>query len=398
MSATTLPRAGAETRWTPVAVAVGAGVVAALQVGKAAIAAPMLQADLHLDLGAIGWVTAIFAILGVFGGIPAGALARALGDRRMLVAGLAAVAIGGAAGALSASFAMLLASRILEGLGFLLIAVSGPAILQRVVAEAHLTIAFALWSCFMPAGMAIAMLAGPALGDWRMIWWICAALAVVAIAAALAVVDRADAAAPPSARGLRDDAIAVATGRGPLLLAGCFALYSLMFFALFSFLPVLLMERMQVTHGTAGLLSAVATLANIAGNLGAGWLLARGAGRAALIAGACAVMGLCGIGIFLPLLPPTFAFLLCLAFSGIGGMIPATLISSAPIAAPVALTPVVIGLIMQGSNLGQVVGPAAVGGAIAAFGWSAAAVAVLAAALLAIAAAQALRRDLAPGG
>lgn len=398
MSATALPDTGAETRWAPVAVAVGAGVVAALQVGKAAIAAPMLQADLHLDLGAIGWVTAIFAILGVFGGIPAGALARALGDRRMLVAGLAAVAIGGAAGALSASFAMLLASRVLEGLGFLLIAVSGPAILQRVVAEAQRTIAFALWSCFMPAGMAIAMLAGPALGDWRTIWWICAALAVVAIATAFAVVDRADAAAPPSARRLRDDAIAIATGRGPLLLAGCFALYSLMFFALFSFLPVLLMERMQATHGAAGLLSAAATAVNIIGNLGAGWLLARGAGRPALIIGAAAAMGLCGIGIFLPLLPAALAFLLCLAFSGIGGLIPATLISSAPIAAPAALTPVVIGLIMQGSNLGQVVGPAAVGGAIAAFGWSAAAVAVLAAALLAISAAQALRRDLAPAG
>jgi MFS family permease len=397
VSATALPRARVETRWAPVAVAVCAGVVAALQVGKAAIAAPMLQADLHLDLGAIGWVTAIFAILGVFGGIPAGALARALGDRRMLVAGLGAVAIGSAAGALSTSFAMLLASRILEGLGFLLIAVSGPAILQRVVAEAHRTIAFALWSCFMPAGMAIAMLAGPALAGWRMIWWICAALAVVAIAAAFAVVDRAVAAATP-ARRLLADAAAVMTGRGPLLLAGCFALYSLMFFALFSFLPVLLMERMQATHGMAGLLSAAATAVNIIGNLGAGWLLSRGAGRPALIIGAAAAMGLSAIGIFLPLLPATPAFLLCLLFSGIGGLIPATLISSAPIAAPAALTPVVIGLIMQGSNLGQVVGPAAVGGAIAAFGWSAAAIAVLVAALLAIAAAQALRRDLAPGG
>ncbi|WP_211856724.1 MFS transporter [Plastoroseomonas hellenica] len=398
MSATALPRTAAITRWAPVAAVVGAGVVSALQVGKAAIATPLLQADLRLDLGAVGWVTAIFAILGVFGGIPAGAMARALGDRRVLVAGLAAVAIGSAAGALSPSFAMLLASRIVEGLGFLLIAVSGPAILQRVVAEAHRTIAFALWSCFMPAGMAIAMLAGPALGDWRVIWWICAALAVAAIAAVFICIGRAAAAAPIPAQRLWADATAVVTGRGPLLLAGCFALYSLMFFALFSFLPVLLMERMQATHGTAGLLSAAATAVNVVGNLGAGWLLARGASRSALIIGATVVMGLCGIGIFLPLLPAVPAFLLCLVFSGIGGMIPATLISSAPIAAPAALTPVVIGLIMQGSNLGQVVGPAAVGGAIAAFGWPAAAVAVLAAALLAAGAARALRPILTPLG
>jgi MFS family permease len=183
----------------------------------------------------------------------------------------------------------------------------------------------------------------------------------------------------------------VLTSKGPVLLAVCFALYSLMFFALFSFLPVLLMEQMEIAHGTAGLLSALATGANIIGNLGAGYLLARGTSRSALLAGAYLIMGLAGIGIFLQVFGDTPTFLLCILFSAVGGLIPATLISSAPLLAlSAALAPVVIGLVMQGSNLGQVIGPVAVGGAIGIHGWTAAAGIVLIAALMAIVAALAI--------
>src|SRR3546814_10141753 len=98
-------------------------------------------------------------------------------------------------------------------------------------------------------------------------------------------------------------------------------------------------------------------------------------------------MGSAGLGIFLPLLPDTGVFLLCLAFSAMGGLIPATLLSGAPLAAPAAsLTPIVLGLVMQGNNLGQIAGPVAVGRAIDAYGWHAAALIVTMAALLAAAA------------
>jgi hypothetical protein len=99
-------------------------------------------------------------------------------------------------------------------------------------------------------------------------------------------------------------------------------------------------------------------------------------------------MGLAGIGIFLEVFGNTPTFLLCILFSAVGGLIPATLISSAPLLAPsAALAPVVIGLVMQGSNLGQVIGPVAVAGAIGVYGWAAAAGIVLIAALIATVAA-----------
>lgn len=384
--------------WGSVAVVVGAGIVASLQVGKAAIAAPMLRADLGLDLAALGWLTAVFGVLGLIGGIPAGAVVAWAGDRRILAAGLVATAAGAACGASAPSFAVLLVSRIVEGLGFLLITVAGPAILQRVAAAGRRDIAFALWSCFMPVGMAAAMLAGPIFAGWRPAWWASAVIAVVALALVFPAVPAAAPTAVSTWRGLGRDAVAVVRRRGPWLLAGCFALYSLMFFALFSFLPVLLMERMGVTHRGAGLLSALATGANVLGNLAAGYLLSRGVGRPALVGAAVLVVGIASLGIFLPVLPDAPTFLLCVLFSAVGGLIPATLLSTAPVLAPAAgLMPVVVGLLMQGSNLGQIVGPVVVGGVVEAYGWPAGAGVVGIAAILAIAATWplgcALRRD-----
>jgi MFS transporter, DHA1 family, inner membrane transport protein len=196
-------------------------------------------------------------------------------------------------------------------------------------------------------------------------------------------------------RDFARDAVATVRAGGPLLLAAIFALYSLMFFALFSFMPVLLMERMGVSLQTAGVLSAVATGANVIGNLAAGVLLSRGVARATLVGTACAVMGVAALGIFSTVLPPLGAFLLCVLFSGVGGMLPATIIATTPILSPAErLVPVGVGLVMQGSNLGQVIGPVAVGGAIDSFGWASASAIVAAAGAAGVVLSLVLRRAL----
>ena len=385
IAATSHSDAHRRSGWAATMVVVGAGVVASLQVGKGAIAGPLLQADFGIDLGTLGWLTSVFAILGMVGGIPAGALTAKIGDRRMLCLGLGAIALGAALGAVAGSFHVLLAGRVVEGLGFLLISVSGPAILQRVVAPATHDLAFSLWSCFMPAGMAIAMLAGPQFGDWRALWWSSAFFAGAAIIAAVLLIPKTADRSPSSWRGLGASILATLSVKGPSLLAASFTLYSLMFFALFSFLPVLLMDRMNVSLQTAGLLSAVAVAVNILGNLAAGVLLSRGLDRSAMVAGASVVMGISGLGIFLPVFLDTATFLLCVMFSAVGGLIPATLLATAPIVARTPnLTPIAVGLVMQGSALGQVIAPVAVGRAIAFLGWHSAAVIVGFATLLVV--------------
>lgn len=379
-------------RWGAVLAIVGAGVVAALQVGKVIIAAPLLRKDMGLDLASIGTLTAVFSVLGMVGGIAAGGVIARFGARRMLILGLAATAAGTAAGALAPTYGLLLGSRIVEGLGFLLVTVAGPAALQRIFAGGRRDFAFALWSCYMPAGMAIAMLASQAFDDWHAYWW-CAGIAAGVALVSIAVL------APPTPRGaslswqgLRQDTADTMGAAGPVLLALSFTLYSLMFFALFTFLPVLLMEQLGLTLSKAGLYSAIASAANVVGNLGAGVLLARGWRRSTLIALASSVMAAVALLIFGSALPAMTTFLLCVLFSAVGGLIPATLLGTAPLVAPrPALTAASVGLVMQGSNLGQVIGPVAVGGAIDRFGWTSASFIVAAAGLAGVAVAWRLR-------
>ena len=376
------------TDWRAVAAIVAAGVVSAYHLGKVPIAAMQLQAGLGLSLGMLGALGATFALLGAVGGVLAGTVVARMDDRRMLVAGLAATVLGTAVAlAQQGSFAMLLASRVVEGLGFLLITVSGPAVIARVVLLRDRNRAMALWSCFMPGGIALAMLTGPWLGGWRWLW-VAAALASGVIAALVCWrVPAAGRAGASTSAGTGDAAplrsrLSDVLRSEPLALAATFALYSLMFFALFSFLPVLLQERMHASPAAVGLLTAIASAANIAGNLAAGvWL--KKVGRAVLVRTAAAAMAVCALGIFLPGLDPVASFGLCLLFSAAGGLVPSSLLASVPqVTATPAHATLAVGLLMQGSNLGQALGPVLVGTVVDRHGWPAAAAWVVAAALL----------------
>ncbi len=363
------------TDWRAVLVVVASGVVAALQVGKGIITLPALRADFALGLEAAGWIISVFAFLGVVGGIPAGVAVNRFGDRFISLSGLLILALGALISALSASFALLLAARIIEGTGFLLITVAAPSLLQRMVATRDRDLAFGMWSAFMPGGMAIALLCGAALEGWRTFWLINAALAVLAALLVAVIVPRRKSVRPQPAWGtLARDAWTTIVSPGPLFIAFIFALYSMLYFALTSFLPILLTERLGFSSGVAGILSALVVAANILGNLAAGLVLRRGIARWRPMAFASIVMGLAGIAIFLAPLPAFLILLLCLIFSGVGGLLPATALASAPLLAhEPRLAPMGLGLLMQGSNLGQVAAPVAVGAAVDAAGWPAAA-------------------------
>ncbi|MEI3849979.1 MULTISPECIES: MFS transporter [Ensifer] len=383
------------TDWTSVMTVVAAGVVAAMQVGKGLIAGPLLQADLGLDLSALGWITSIFAIVGVVGGMTAGAFVTAAGDRRLLGIGMAMLALGSFSGATSHAFALLLLSRIVEGFGFLLVVVAGPAILMRLVTSDRRDLVFSLWSCFMPAGIAAAMLTGPIFPDWQAIWWSNGMVALTSLLAVFLVVSPQPKTPRSIGSSFQTDVADTLTSRGPVLLFVLFSLFSLMSFTLSSFLPILLVERLKVSLAAVGVISAVITLVNVIGNLTAGHLLSRGFTRGRLIATAAVLMGVSGLWIFLGQPGDTLTVGLCLLFSAIGGLIPATLISSVPLLSPrPALAPMAMGLLMQGSNLGQLVGPVAVGTAIERYGWSSGAAFIGVGALLCIFLSSTLERTL----
>lgn len=376
------------TEWTAVAAALAAGVVAAAYVGKLPPALPLLKADLGLSLVAAGWVVSMFNVIAIGGALFFGLLADRVGAFRSCLAGLALLAAGGIAGAATPGSALLLASRFVEGAGFIAVAVSAPSLIAAAAAPRDRRLVLALWSLYMPFGIALTVFASTPVtdaGGWRGLW-----IAIVAATAAclVAVATLRGIFARPAGGGRRlADLVAPLREPAPWAVATAMGLYTLQWMAVMTWLPTYLVQARGASPLAAASLSAVFSLANMPGILLGAWLLQRNAPRGALIVATFAVMALCDLAIFSSAAPDSLRYAAVLGLSFFGGIIPAAVMSSSQrYAHAPAQVGGLQGLIVQVSNIGQFTGPLAVAAVVSATGrWESALGVVLAAAGLGLA-------------
>jgi MFS family permease len=370
--------------WPAILLIVGAGIVSAFQVGKAAMAMSAVQADLHLSLAAASWLVSSFAVVGAIAGVPIGLAVDHVGARRMAVMGLLMQGAGSLLGGLAPSAFVLLATRVLEGMGFLCLIVAAPTLVAAVAPIAVRERAMALWATFMPMGMTLIFLAAPSLDmlGWRGFWHMNAAIPLAYAALLLWGLRLPPQAHVTERRPIGRDARDAFVARDPWILGGLFMLFSAAYFALFGFLPTLVAGWFAIGHQAASMLSAIAVAASAGGNVLGGQLLLRGVPGHRLLRGAFAGMALCGLAIFDifgGVTPPLIAYLLCIVYSLLGGLIPTVIFDYAPRYAPRPhLVGATVGFAMQGNNVGLIVGPASAGAIAAAIGWPAVALLVLA--------------------
>ncbi len=340
-----------------------AGVVAALQVGKLPPALQALQVAVGMSLVQSGFMLSMVQLAGMFLAILVGMLADGAGLKRCMVAGLAVQALAGLAGAWSTTPQALLAWRALEGLGFLLVALPGPALIRRLVRASSLSGMLGVWGTYMPIGTALTLLAGPMLiprWGWPL-WWDGVALVSALMALLLWRAVPPDPAAASghalagSWRRLRE----TLSARGPWLVALIFAMYSAQWLAIIGFLPTIYAQA-GWTGAALGSLTALVAGVNLLGNLASGRLLQRGWPGTRLLYIGLAAMAL-GALLAFPAWTDGQAELRLfgvLLFSSVGGLVPGTLFSMAVRLAPgeshVATT---VGWAQQWSAIGQFFGP-----------------------------------------
>lgn len=381
-----------------------AGVSAALQVGKVTAMLPSLATSFGMDLMAFGSFIGIFAICAALGGVPAAGLVRRWGDRRVLLVGQGLLCAGIAAGVFAPNFPWLFAARVIEGLAFLMISVAGPALLGRINPPERQGLVLAIWSCYMPVGIGLGLLTFPLLDTWRAVWLANLAIVAVILVAALAWTGRRPKDAPVSveemgemqwaASGASASTYGIFLQPQALILALVFCLYNVVFYAVVSFLPVLLGQRLHLAPNLAAMLSATTPLTNVAGNLLAGVALATGSiSRRALLLGGLGGMATSAITLIATDLQFPVALLLCATVGVAAGLVPATLFASMSVTAqPVQLVPAGFGLLVQGANLGMVLGPIAIGLAVTPENWSGGALVIAASALAGLGLVTMLRR------
>ena len=379
------------TNWRAAVTALLLGVMAAIYIGKLPPAIPVLRAEFDLSLGQSAWMVSMFNTLGVVASIFMGLIAARAGAWRLCVTGCVAMLLGAVAGVFAsgsdaAGATLLLASRFLEGVGFLCIVVAAPGLLMLATVDADRKRVFSFWGAYMPTGTTLGMLLAPLLiaaYGWRALWGVTALLALAALA--LLWVRRRDydaaaisgtaggtaggtssaAAAAPAGTGTSTApraswraSAAPLTKAGPWWISLAFGCYAFNFYAIMVWLPTFMVGERQTPLLTASLLTALMVAVNIPGNLLGGVLMQRGVARGTNICIAGVATAITAALIFSPALPDALRYLACVAFSFGVGVLPGSVMSAVQIhASGPAQVGTVQGMINQGSNMGQFVSP-----------------------------------------
>lgn len=352
--------------------------VAAFHVGKAPPALPSIRAETGASLEQAGWLLSIVNLVTAAGGMAIALTADRLGHRRLILFGTAVSLATSLIGGTVSSASVLIALRVIEGLGFICVVAAIPPLLVRIAAPTDQRRALSLWSTYMPTGAGVMMLVAAVIlpgTSWRWVWWLAAAASGVMLAALLLRTSKRRELDPVRIlrRPLLAEMVEVATSAGPLAIAICFGAYSCCWFAIVGFLPTLQVERLGFSAETAAIVTAVVTFVNVFGNLAAGWLLQRRVPRVVIIVGATMSMAVCASAIFLDGVPDVARLLLAGLYSTAIGLVPGCLFTAIPIHAPrPQLIGASTGLLMQVSNFGALLGPPITAGLVSAGGWPAA--------------------------
>lgn len=351
---------------------IAAGVVAALHVGKLPPALPVLKEVLDVSLLQAGFLLSLVQLAGMTLGLLTGLAAQRIGLKRSMVAGLLLLAFASALGGMAQSPFWLLATRVLEGVGFLWAVLPAPGLVRKLVPHERLQGMLGAWGAYMPLGTSLALLAGPWVmhlvapeWGWRIWWWLLSGLAVMlALLLCWRVrsdhpiskpADRAQQ-APPNSQTLTLLRLTLCS-RAVWLLALTFAMYAGQWLAVIGFLPSIYAQAGLPSAMTAWLTAGAAAV-NILGNLLAGHMLGRGHPPFALLATGFVAMAFGALLAFGATGFPVWQYAGVLVFSLLGGLIPATLFSLSIRMAPSTDTvSTTVGWMQQWSALGQFAGP-----------------------------------------
>jgi EmrB/QacA subfamily drug resistance transporter len=190
MSETAVAYSSAAGRGVVLATTLGSGMVL-LDSTVVNVALRTIGKDLDASLAQLQWITNGYLLMLASLILLGGSLGDRLGRRRMFLTGVVWFALASALCGLAPNPGVLIAARVLQGIGGALLTPGSLAIIQSDIAPADRGRAIGAWTGMTSIAAAI----GPFLGgglvqyaDWRWIFWINAPLAAVTVAVTLAFV------------------------------------------------------------------------------------------------------------------------------------------------------------------------------------------------------------------
>jgi MFS family permease len=339
---------------------------------------PVLMDELHMSVGTAGSLMSVLNITGVILAIPAGLIFKRFGYRAMGLLAVGSLILGSAMGGFSTGPGLMMLSRVIEGIGAILMFVLGPAVLGTWFPPEKRGLPLGIWLTYIPVGSTIMMVTGAGIAasyGWRFLWWagtvfavLVAIMFLVAIRPAPALIAERNEESPASIQ-------LVLRNRNLWLLSATFACFSGSTIAVLTWMPTFLNTVRHIPLQVASPMVGLMMLINIVSCPGAGLLSDKLGSRKGLF-----LTGIAAFGILCPLMVwlPQSAFLLIITAVGlITGLVPSPIVQAAveSVDDP-RLAGMATGVVFAGTNLGMLIGPVAFGAIVqGARSWSAAFVA-----------------------
>jgi len=271
----------------------------AFQFQSVAAVAPLLDQTFGVSLADIGWLIGLYFAPGLALALPGGAIGKRFGDKPTVIASLLLMLIGELAMAVSSSWSIQIAGRLVSGAGGVMFNVQMTKMVADWFAGREIATAMAIFVNSWPAGIALSLVSLPLIATG---FGVEAVYLAVAATIALALVFFAAAyPSPPKTTTAAAAAESSWPGRDALIAliaAGLiWGLFNIGFAMIFSFGPAMLDERGWSISAAGSVISIVLWLAVISVPLGG--VLADRTGRPDLVlAGGCIVFA--GLMIVLP--------------------------------------------------------------------------------------------------
>lgn len=181
-------------RWAIFFVVYFSSIIACLNQYKVPPLMGNLMQQFQVDSVTAGWLMSIFALTGIILAFPAAVILRRVGPTISGLIAMGCTVLGCVIGAVSATSSMLMTARVIEGIGFALVCVISPAIIAMFFSYKEIALPMGILASWYPVGSTLAYnIAHPiteAFHDWRALWWVGAALALIAFILFATVVKR----------------------------------------------------------------------------------------------------------------------------------------------------------------------------------------------------------------
>lgn len=228
-----------------------------MTITSSSIALAGVQGELHLGITQLQWILNSFIVSVALLLLPFGAWSDRIGQRPLFVWGASVFVAGTIVAVLAQDVAVLIAGRVIQGVGAALLIATGPAALSLAFPqEAHRRRAFGYLGSSGGVGLALGALLAGAAAHWAG-WRAALALPAPVMLAALVIVLRAPTAmrAPPRTRqGANPPAGSLVSNRRFVLSCLICVLFTTVWVAMFIYAPLHMQTVDGLDAGTTGTL------------------------------------------------------------------------------------------------------------------------------------------------